>query len=183
MRQIKYKIAVCGASKVHICCSDIKKLAEEVGREIVKNNCLLINGATSGVADYAAKAAKEMKGLVVGFSPAKNKKDHLKRYNLPIDNYDIIFYTGFGYGLRNFLLTKLADGVIVVCGRFGTLHELTSAIEEKKPVGILEGTLGTADFVKTFIKKFDETPENIVFDKDPKKLVKKLINLIEKVNK
>lgn len=178
-----YKIAVCGSSKIKWCGKDVRKKAIEVGKELAKRECVLLTGATTGIAPLAAKGAKETGGITIGLSPAGSIRDHLKRYRLPVDNLDVILYTGIGYAGRNLQLVRAADGIIVVCGGFGTLNEFTSAFEEGKCIGILEGSLGAADVIKNLIRKLHQDSGKIVFDKNPKILIKKLLNLIEKQKK
>lgn len=176
----KYKIAVSGAANPKICPPEVKKLAEEIGKEIVRQNCVLITGATTGVPHLAAKAAKKAKGISIGFSPAASEKSHSKVYRLPLDCFDLVVYTGFDYSGRNLLMTRAADGVIIICGQLGTLNEFTIAFEDKKPIGVLVGTGGTADRIKELTKEPMRIQKKIVYDKEPKKLVKKLIALIKK---
>jgi len=183
----KYNIAVCGGSKIADFKKEIKEKAIEIGKEIAKRNCVLLTGATTGISALAAKGAKKAGGITIGLSPAVNLKDHLRRYRLPVDNLDVILYTEIGYAGRNVLLTKFADGVVIISGGFGTLNEFTSAFEEGEYIGVLEGTSGTADIIKGLIKKFKkklghQDLNKVVFDKTPAKLIEKLLNLIEKGN-
>ncbi|MBU2578702.1 hypothetical protein KKA09_01105, partial [Patescibacteria group bacterium] len=119
-------------------------------------------------------------GLSVGFSPAKSRKEHLKTYRLPVEHFDLIVYTGFDYVGRNLILTKAADGVIVICGRTGTLNEFTIAFETRTPIGILQETGGTADFIDDILKKGHRPLTRVIYRKDPKKLVQDLIEVIKK---
>lgn len=175
-----YKIAVSGAADIRHCCPEIKELSEEVGREIVKQGGILLTGATTGAPYFAAKGAKKVKGISIGFSPASTEKEHIKTYRLPIDYFDLIVYTGFDYIGRNLILTKAADGVIIICGRTGTLNEFTVAFESKTPVGVLQGSGGTADLIDEVLKRGYRPKTKIVYDRTPKKLVQKLISLIKK---
>ena len=177
---MKYKIAVSGAAQMDICCPRIKELAKEMGKEIVRQNCVLITGATTGVPYWSAKGAKEVKGISIGFSPAVSRREHLKVYNLPVDAFDVIVYTGFDYSGRNLLMTRATDGIIFICGRMGTLNEFTIAFEDQKPIGVLVGSGGTADRIKDLVKGPFRGKKKIIYEKDPEKLVKKLIDLIKK---
>ena len=179
-KEIKYKICVSGAADLSCCCPNIKSLGEEIGREIVKQGCILLTGATTGVPYYSAKGAKEAGGMSIGFSPAGSKKEHINTYKLPVDYFDLIVYTGFDYVGRNLILTKAADGVIIICGRTGTLNEFTIAFETKTPIGVLKGSGGTADLIEEILARGYRPKTKLVFDRDPKKLVQKLINLLEK---
>ncbi len=175
-----YKIAVSGAAQTQHCCKNIEKLSEQVGREIVRQGCILITGATTGVPYFAAKEAKKAGGVSIGFSPAASRIAHQKAYRLPTDAFDVIVYTGFDYSGRNLLMTRAADAVIIICGRMGTLNEFTIAFEDQKYIGVLIGSGGTADKVKGLIQRPFRGKMRIIYEKDPKKLVKKLVSLMKK---
>ncbi len=176
-----FKIAVSGAADISHCCPKIKEIALEIGKEIAKKDCVLLTGATTGVPYYAAEGYKEAGGKSsIGFSPASSKREHTKTYHLPIDQFDLIVYTGFDYVGRNLILTKAADGVIIACGRTGTLNEFTIAFETRTPIGVLQETGGTADLIDDILKRGYRPKKMIVFDREPKKLLQKLINLIKK---
>lgn len=177
---MKYKICVSGAAETGHCAKGALEKAQEIGREIIRQNGILVTGATSGIPYWAAIGAKEENGTVIGLSPAASEIAHLKTYRLPIDFHDVIIYTGFEYAGRNLLLTRSSDGTIVICGRIGTLNEFTIAFEDQKPVGVLIGTGGTADMIKSIVQNSHRGPGKIVFDSDPKKLVSKIIKLINK---
>lgn len=176
----KFEIAVSGAAQIdHICCKDVIELSKEVGREIARQGCNIVTGATTGCPDYAAMGAKEEGGFSIGFSPAASESAHIKSYKLPTKNYDVIVYTGFDYSGRNLLMTRAADGVIVICGRMGTLNEFTIAYEDGKPIGVLEGSGGTADTIRELLSKPHRKGAPVIYEKDPKTLVKKLIAIIK----
>jgi len=179
----KYKIAVSGAAQIGHCLPKATKLAEEIGREIALQKCILITGATTGIPHFSAKGCKKAKGISIGFSPAASELAHIKTYKLPTDYFDIIVYTGFDYSGRNLLMTNAADAVIIICGRMGTLNEFTTAFEDQKPIGVLEGTGGTADKIRIIATGPARGVKKIIYEKDPKKLVRKLIKLIKKEKK
>ncbi len=177
---MKYKIAVSGAAEVGHCSKNIEKLSREVGREIVRQGCILLTGATTGCPYYAAQSGNKAGGISIGFSPAVSEKEHKKVYKLPTDEFDVMIYTGFDYAGRNLLLTRAADGVIIICGRMGTLNEFTIAYEDRRPIGVLLGSGGTADLIQTITRRPHKKRGAIVYDTDPKKLVQKLIKEIRK---
>ena len=177
---MKYKFVVSGAAETGHCAVDADKKAYELGREVVKHNGILISGATSGIPYCAARGAKEAGGISIGISPAASYAAHVRSYKLPTDQFDFIIYTGFDYAGRNLLLTRSADAVIVCCGRIGTLNEFTIAFEDRKPIGVLEGSGGFADEIKHIIETGHRGPGKIVYDSSPKRLIEKLIVLIEK---
>ncbi len=178
--EMKYKIAVSGAAETGHCVRDASEKAMAMGREIVNQNGVLISGATVGIPHWAARGAKEAGGISIGLSPAATEKAHVRTYRLPTDYFDLIIYTGFDYSGRNLLMTRAADAVIVICGRMGTLNEFTIAFEDGKPVGVLEGTGGTADAIRRIVATSHRGPGKIVYDSDPKRLLKKLLQLVKK---
>jgi len=177
---LKFKICVSGAAETGHCKADAMEKAMVLGREIVRHRAILVNGATTGFPLWAARAAKEEGGFVIGISPASSEKEHIKKYNLPVEYTDMIIYTGFGYSGRNLLLTRTADAVIIGCGRMGTLNEFTIAFEDEKPIGVLIGIGGTADEIKEIVEKSHRGPGKIVYESDPKILVEKVVELIRK---
>ena len=176
---MKYKICVSGAAETGHCQEGALEKAKEVGREIVRQGGILVTGATTGIPYWAAIGAKEEGGFVFGFSPAASESAHIKTYRLPIDYHDIIMYTGFEYAGRNLLLTRSAYAIITICGRMGTLNEFTIAFEDQKPIGVLTETGGTADMIKEIVGESHRRGV-VVYDSDPKKLVTKVIELINK---
>lgn len=177
----KFKICVSGAAKTTNCGENVRATAEELGREIARHDCVLVEGATTGFPFWTAKGAKDEGGIVVGFSPAASEREHLETYELPTDYHDLIVYTGFNYSGRNLILTRAADAVVVGCGRMGTINEFTIAFEDGKPIGILEGEWKTDEMIRQIIDeshRAEERKGKIVFSHDPKELLDKLIAII-----
>lgn len=177
---MKYKICVSGAAETERCGEGALELARQMGREIVNHNGVVLTGATTGIPHFAARGAKEAGGISIGLSPAATEKAHVRTYRLPTDFFDLIIYTGFDYSGRNLLLTRSADAIIIICGRMGTLNEFTIAFEDNKPIGVLEGTGGTADTIKDIVRKSHRGPGKIVYNSNPKLLLEKLLKLIKK---
>src|SRR3989344_1768205 len=179
-QHLKPKIVVSGAAETGHCGPNAFQVAMELGREVATQGAILVNGATTGFPFWTARGAKEAGGIVIGISPAASEREHIELYKLPLDYLDIIIFTGFGYSGRNFLLTRAADAVIVGCGRIGTVNEFTVAFEDKKPLGVLEGEWETGEGFKTMVEKGHRPNEQLIFDKNPKELVSKILKLIEK---
>jgi uncharacterized protein (TIGR00725 family) len=182
--KIRYQICVSGSSRgatVELA----KHMAAAVAREIVHRDHLVVTGATRGLPYYAASAAKKAGGdhvSSIGFSPAASRLAHVKKYRLPLDAFDTILYTGFEYTGRNLFLVRSCDAVIMIGGRIGTLNELTIAIEERKPIGVLLGSGGMTEEVERVLKAAKRARTGIIFGHDPAELVDDLIELIEDKN-
>ncbi|HYC79604.1 MAG TPA: LOG family protein [Candidatus Binatia bacterium] len=179
---MQYKIAVSGSATDN-CSPGAFKKAYEVGRQIALNDCVLVTGATIGVPQWSTRGAKAAGGISIGLSPAISKQAHVKTYRLPTKYMDLIIYTGFDYSGRNMLMTRSSDAVIVVCGRIGTLNEFTTAFEEKRVVGVLEDTGGISEEIQRILKVAKRGQRFIVFDKDPKILVQKVIKKLKEMDK
>lgn len=182
-RKQKYKICISGAADIEHCSRASLRMASQLGREVARYNGVVVTGATTGVPQYAARAAKKAGGFVIGVSPASSEEAHVKSYRLPVDFHDIIIYTGFGYSGRNLLLTRASDAVVTICGRMGTLNEFTIAFEDQKPQGVLLGSGGMADRAKELIESSGRGPGKVIYDYDPGRLIKRLVVLIEKERK
>jgi uncharacterized protein (TIGR00725 family) len=115
------------------------RAAELVGANIAGAGAILITGGLSGVMEAASRGAKRANGLVIGMLPGF-KKDDANRY------VDVALTTGMGW-MRNTLVVRAADAVIMISGGIGTLNELTIAYQDK-PTIILEGTGGWSDRVR-----------------------------------
>lgn len=179
LKQLRYSICVSGAAAGETV-KTARGLAEELGEAIAKSGHILTTGATIGLPYFAAYGAKKAGGVSVGFSPASSLREHIRKYRLPHDVFDFINFTGLSYVGRDLYLVQSSDAVITVGGRFGSLHEFTSALEAHKPCGVLLGSGGTADLIPELMKTLD--PPNgdlVIFDNDPKKLVEKIIKVLD----
>lgn len=183
---MKYKICVSGAAETGHCGPKAMAAAEELGREIVRHNSVLVEGATTGFPYWTAKGVKSESGIVIGFSPAATEREHVEVYKLPTDYHDLIVYTGFGYSGRNLMLTRAADAVIIGCGRMGTVNEFTIAFEDGRPIGVLEGDWETDEVIKLLLEKSHRAAERkgkIIFADNPKNLLDQVVKVIEKGRK
>ncbi len=177
---LKLKIGVSGAAETGTCGVHALEEAKTLGREIIEQGGILVTGATTGFPTWSAMGAKEVNGISIGISPAANEREHVDTYRLPLDYMDLIMYTGFGFPGRDLMFTRSCDAIIVGCGRIGTIHEFTIAFEDGKPVGVLEGEWTMSDTIKQILDRANRPNDKIVFDKDPKELVRKIIALVEK---
>lgn len=178
---LRLKLGVSGAAETGHCGLDALDKAKDLGREIVTQGGILVTGATTGFPLWAAMGAKEAKGISIGLSPASNQKEHQDVYRLPVDYMDLIVYTGFGYSGRDLLFTRSCDAMFIGCGRIGTIHEFTIAYEDAKPMGILEGNWDMDEVLRNIMEKSNRTNDRIIFDSNPKRLVRRVIELVQKV--
>ncbi len=176
---LKVKIGVSGAAETGHCGLNALDMAKALGAEVVRQGGILVTGATTGFPLWASMGAKEAGGVVIGLSPAAGPKEHIEVYHLPLDYTDLIIYTGFGFPGRDLLFTRSCEALLIGCGRIGTIHEFTIAFEDNKPIGVLEGPWTMAEQIKDMVAKGNRPGDRIIYDSDPKKLVKRLIAMVE----
>ena len=173
-------ISVSGAAEVAHCGPESPNIAKEIGREIARQGCVLSTGATSGFPHSAAQGYKEAKGIFsLGLSPAANEKEHTDLYLLPLDSCDVVIFTGFGFPVRDIMLVKSSDAMVLGCGRIGTIHEFTVAFESNMPIGILEGPWATDKVIRDILRNSNRTNPNVIFESDPKRMIERLKEMVK----
>jgi uncharacterized protein (TIGR00725 family) len=173
------KIALSGAAAGPASTSG-DELGFVVGREVAARGGILITGATTGVPFSAVKGAKSAGGQTIGFSPASSPLEHTRKYRLPTEYHDIMFYTGYDYAGRDTLLIDMADAIIQVSGRIGSLHEFTSAFERHKIIGLLLGSGGLSDDIPLILKKAQRGNGRVIMHADPAELVSLVFEELKK---
>lgn len=179
---LRYSICVSGAASGETVKAD-SDVARAAGAAIAKSGHVLTTGATVGLPYQAAMGASEAGGMSVGFSPAVSLREHLRKYRLPSNCYDFINFTGLHYVGRDLYLVQSSDAIITIGGRFGSLHEFTSALEAHKPCGVLTRSGGTADQIPKLVEAL-ELPDDslVIYDDDPDRLVKRIIKILDEKN-
>jgi len=102
------------------------KLAEKVGRQLAKRGAILVCGGLGGVMEAACKGARAEGGITVGILPGESRQAANPYIQIPI-------VTGMGYA-RNVAVVKSAQAVIAVGGSYGTLSEISYALQSGIPV-------------------------------------------------
>ena len=173
----------------------VRKETIELGKQIAKHNCILVNGACGGMPELAAQGAKKQKGFVIGISPAETFQEHIKKYKLPYKSLNTIIYTGMGFKGRDITNIINSDAIIISQGASGTLNEFSLAYDSGKIIGILCGSGGVADVIcigcgitdrmsaLERMMKRKKTGAVIIKEDDPKKLVQRVLKEIIKRKK
>src|SRR3989338_311338 len=174
------KIGVSGSADTSFMGLDVFEKAKELGREIAKAGAIITTGATTGFPMYAAMGAKDECGFSIGFSPAATEREHVETYKLQLDYMDVVMYTGFGYAGRDLLFVRSSDAMVIGCGRIGTFNEFSVAFEDQRPIGIMEGSWNTDEILHEMIRSAHRPNPHIVFDTDPKVIVERLIEMVQK---
>ena len=116
-------VAVIGGGQ---CSSEEAHLAEEVGREIARRGAILICGGLGGVMEAACKGASSEGGVTIGILSGDSPQTANPYVQIPI-------VTGMGQA-RNVIIVKSAQAVIAVGGSYGTLSEMSHALQNDIPV-------------------------------------------------
>lgn len=175
------KIAVSGAAAGKAG-EEGEDLAFAVGRSIAARGGIVLTGATHGVPLASAKGAKSVEGQVIGFSPANSLKEHVNKYRLPVMYHDTLFFTGYDYTGRDVILVDLADAVISVSGRIGSLHEFTTAFERHMIIGLLLDSGGLSEMVPEILHQAHRGMGKVIMHADPDQLVALVFEALEKQN-
>ncbi len=151
-------IAVIGASQASP--KEIS-VAEEVGRELAKNEVVLVCGGLGGVMEAACRGASSEGGLTIGILPGENRQEANRYVQIPI-------VTGIGYA-RNVAVVKSAQAVIAIGGSYGTLSEIGHALQNSIPV------IGLDTWI---LSKNEKTNNAIIPAQNPAEAGKKALELI-----
>lgn len=181
LKYLRYSICVSGAAGGKTV-QTAQDLATQTGIAIAKAGHIVTTGATVGLPYFAARGAKQAGGTSVGFSPASSLVEHVRKYRLPYNVFDFINFTGLHYVGRDMYLVQSSDAVITIGGRFGSLHEFTSALESGKPCGVLLGSGGAADAIPKLMETLELKAiesDLVVYDSDPDRLVQKIVKILD----
>src|SRR6266536_2406429 len=148
------------------------RAGEEVGKLLAERGAVVVTGGLSGVLEAVSRGAKNAGGLVIGILPGLDKRD-ANAY------VDVAITTGMGW-MRNTLVVRAADAVIMISGGIGTLNELTIAYQDK-PTVVLEGTGGWSDRIREIAyegKHLDESGSaTLHFASSPEEAVELALSL------
>ena len=123
MENKKKLIAVIGGGE---CSREEAHVAEEVGRELARQGAILVCGGLSGVMEAACKGASSEGGTTIGILPGESRQAANPYVQIPI-------VTGIGRA-RNLAVVKSAQAIIAIDGSYGTLSEISFALQSRIPV-------------------------------------------------
>ncbi len=130
-------ISVCGSDGTdENLSSHALQTAEQIGMLLAQHDLIVVCGGRGGVMEATCKGAKRKRGITIGILPAS--KQEANAY------VDIALPTNLG-PMRNFLVVNVADVVIAIAGRWGTLNEISFAKILNKPLILVQGTGGCID--------------------------------------
>lgn len=184
---MKIKVGVMGSADNALAggvTDAVREKGEALGREIAARDCLLLTGATTGLTYIVGKSARAAGAFHIGISPASNEREHVEKYELPLDSCDSIIYTGFGLKGRNVVLVRSCDIVLFIGGSWGTLNEFSIAHDEGRVMGCLTGTGGVADFAERLLEMFPKQTDACVLHGDnPARLLAACLEAFEQTRR
>ena len=144
----------------------IYNLTVEIGRELAKNNLILICGGKGGAMEAACKGVYEKKGLSIGILPSIDPNEANKFVKVKIP-------TNLGED-RNYIIIQSAEIVICIAGRSGTRMEAKYTIEMGKPLITIPKTGGVSKEFSNLEKKNVYVASN---SKDVISIIKKVLKI------
>jgi uncharacterized protein (TIGR00725 family) len=172
---MKLTIGVMGSSGGELN-MEVKKKVFRLGEVIAERDAILITGGCPGLPYEAIRGAKAKGGMTVGISPGLSIDEHQHKFRSPIEDFDVLIYTGSGLMGREITNIRSCDIIVIVGGRTGTLGELAIAYDEGRLIGVLTGSGGITEIVETIIRVSDkQTGACVLYEEDPEKLIDRLI--------
>ena len=105
--------------------------AEEVGRLLALAGAVVVTGGGTGVMAAASRGATAAGGTALGILPGHDRREANPHLTLSVP-------TGLGE-MRNALIVRAVDALVVVGGSWGTLSEVALACRTGVPVFVLHG--------------------------------------------
>ena len=106
-------------------------IAEEVGRLLAGDGCIVVTGGGSGVMAAASRGAVDAGGTTLGILPGGDRREANPWLTVSVP-------TGIGE-LRNGLLVRSVDALVAIGGSWGTLSEIALACRTGVPVWSVAG--------------------------------------------
>jgi uncharacterized protein (TIGR00725 family) len=92
---MKLTIGVMGSSGGELN-MEVKKKVFRLGEVIAERDAILITGGCPGLPYEAIRGAKAKGGMTVGISPGLSIDEHQHKFRSPIEDFDVLIYTGSG---------------------------------------------------------------------------------------
>ncbi|MBI2140450.1 LOG family protein [Candidatus Woesearchaeota archaeon] len=154
-------IAVCGSAvgpdKI------ILEKAEAIGSFLAKQGFTLVTGGTTGYPHAALVGALQENGKALCFSPAKDRREHLDDWKMPLEPKAEYVFTGHGIPGRNQDIIEAADKVVIIGGQIGTLNEFSIAFVMKKPVFVLKDSGGVSSMLEEISAICKRDNEKVIY--------------------
>jgi len=127
------------------------KLATRLGESLANLGVLIITGGSTGISEAVAKSALANGGKVVCFLPEYQMAINSNTISVLPEAYSFFLPEG-GFKSRNMLSVANSKVAIFIEGKWGTLNELTLAVEFGTPSIVFSRTGGICSVVSEICK-------------------------------
>ena len=149
---MSFKVTVYGGTNNKSYSQDEINECEKLGTWLGKNRIEILTGACKGMPYFTGRASVLAGGKVTGFTPAKTRKEHVDKYDFPLDGVSNLVFNKTRYYTmaENFLrrswdMTPFSDIVVALGGSWGTYSELIFSFFAKKIIILVEGLGGAVE--------------------------------------
>ena len=149
------------------------EMCEKFGVFLAGIGAEVLTGACGGYPYYVGKAVVQNGGRVIGYSPARNHREHVDAYKYPLDGVSELVFREEKKGSekiakaqtfmnRSIDMTPFSDVVVALGGSWGTFFELLLSFWHKKTMILVqsfEGAVKAFDNTYKFFGSRDVNPE------------------------
>lgn len=127
------------------------------------NNIMILTGGCSGYPFIIGEKCIKKNVKVVGYSPAKNEREHVEVFRHPQDGCSSFIYLfdneksiNYRFLARSLPLINNSDIVIALGGNWGTLFEIITGVICGKKIIIWQGFGGICDMFNSIYDKMSK---------------------------
>jgi len=131
--------------------------SDKLGSFLASVGAEVLTGACGGFPYFVGRAAAKSGGKVYGYTPARNLKEHIEKYQFPTDGVTDLVYNkaqaatlAENFMKRSIDMTPFSDVVIALGGSWGTYFELLLSFMFKRTIILVEEFEGA-------VKAFENT--------------------------
>ena len=148
----------------------LRESAKIIGRQIARNNGVVVTRGCPGLEHWVALGAKEEGGLSIGFSQASNKREHLE-YKYPISPY-VMFFTGPERSVQRDIMANSANAGIYFVGKSLFTNDDVLGFNSNKLCGFdVTAFLITQESNTDIIRALEIQHRITIIENDPVRLV------------
>ncbi|MCL2756346.1 MAG: hypothetical protein FWE45_04850 [Firmicutes bacterium] len=141
--------------------------SHKLGRYLASIGAEILTGACRGFPQFVGQEAVKHGAKVVGYSPALNERDHVEKYQFPLDGVSHMEYIKIdgvnqadNFLRRSWDMNEFSDVAVALGGSWGTYTELLFSFWYKKTIILVKGFGGACEAFHSTWKFFDERDNN-----------------------
>ena len=164
-----------------VCPPESLDVGKALGEICAQHNIDIMTISTTGFSLWVSLAAMRAGSTTIAFSPASSYQEHTEVFRYPTEGFSHLVYTGFGTSGASVLALRSSDAVIFGCGGMSSILECITAIEQGKPIGILQGPWDTDNVLRDMLSKNYPNYEHVIVDTDPRRLVEQMMKRVKMI--